>query len=140
MRGAALLLLGLCGACAPGAPPGEAGDLVDEAAQRGLDYSNRSGEAGKATILEANGAGVAAIDLGGDGDVDLVFGQGLASLGQLLSGPGPDLELFENDGTGHFRRLPGPGLSGWWTGLAVGDVDNDGCEDLVAAGFGQLVL
>src|SRR5689334_8854628 len=124
MRGAPLLLLGLLGACAPGAPRAEEEDLVDEAAARGLDYVNRSGEPAKPTILEANGAGVAAIDLGGDGDVDLVFAQGLASLGQLRSGPGADLEVFENDGSGHFRRVAGPGLSGWWTGLAVGDVDN----------------
>jgi hypothetical protein len=138
MRGSPLLLfLGLLGAC--GGEP-EAEDLIDEAAGRGLDYVNRSGEPGKPTILEANGAGVAAIDLGADGDADLVFGQGLASLGQVVAGPGADLEVFENDGAGRFRRVPGPGLSGWWTGLAVGDVDNDGDEDLVAAGFGELVL
>ena len=115
-------------------------DLVEAARERGLDYVNRSGAPEKRTILEANGAGVAVIDLGADGDEDLVFAQGLSSLEQLLHGPGADLEVFENDGRGQFRRVRGPGLSGWWTGLAVGDVDNDGDEDLVAAGFGELVL
>ncbi len=124
----------------PSAPaePAAWGDLIDEAAERGLDYANHSGEAAKATILESNGAGVAALDLGGDGDLDLVFAQGLPSLGALASGPGADLEVFVNDGTGYFERAQGPGLSGWWTGLATGDLDGDGDTDLVAGGFGAL--
>lgn len=153
MRSLAAIVFGLCLGCArqEDAPPRAASapraqaprepeDLVEEARERGLDYVNRSGESAKRTVLEANGAGVAVIDLGADGDEDLVFAQGLGSLDQLLHGPGADLEIFENDGSGRFHRVGGPGLSGWWTGLAVGDVDNDGDEDLVAAGFGQLVL
>lgn len=103
-----------------------------------MDYLNRSGEPQKATILEAGGAGVALLDLGGDGDLDLVFAQGLPTLDALVSGPGADLAIYENDGSGNFKRLPGPGLSGWWTGLATGDIDNDGDTDLVAGGFGGL--
>lgn len=116
------------------------GDLFDEAIARGVDYVNHSGGAAKATILEANGAGVAVLDLGNDGDLDLVFAQGLTSLEAFVKGPGADVEVFENDGRGHFTRIPGPGLSGWWTGLAVGDVDNDGDDDLVVAGFGDVAL
>ena len=122
------------------AAPAGAPDLPDEAAERGLDYVNRSGRPEKDTILEANGAGVAVIDLSNDGDPDLVFAQGLASLEALASGPGADLEVFENDGTGRFRRRPGPGLSGWWTALAAADLDGDGDQDLVAGGFGALAV
>ncbi len=114
--------------------------LRDETLPRGVDYVNHSGEPQKRTILEANGAGVALLDLGNDGDLDLVFSQGLPKLAQLISGPGADLEVFVNDGTGHFARATGPGLSGWWTGLATGDIDGDGDTDLVAAGFGGLEL
>lgn len=112
--------------------------LTDEAAARGLDYVNRSGEAHKPTILEANGAGVAMLDLGGDGDLDLVFSQGLGALAELVAGPGADLEVFENDGAGQFHRVDGPGLRGWWTGLATGDFDGDGSADLAVGGFGGL--
>jgi len=130
----------VAGAAGAAGTPGAAGDLVDEAAERGLAYVNRSGEPTKPTILEANGAGVALLDLGRDGDLDVVFSQGLGSWKDLLRGPGADVEVFENDGAGRFARGPAPGLAGWWTGLAVGDVDGDGDDDLAVGGFGDLAL
>jgi len=121
-------------------PTAPAFEWTDVAAARGLDYVNRSGEAHKATILEANGPGVAVLDLHSDGDLDLVFTQGLPSLAACATGPGADIEVFHNDGSGHFTRATGPGLSGWWTGLASGDIDGDGDADLVVGGFGGLVV
>lgn len=115
-------------------------DLVDEARERGIDYVNVSGTTAKRVVLEANGAGVATLDLGGDGDLDLVFAQGLPSLGALLTGPGADVAVYENDGRGRFTRVDGPGLSGWWTGLAAGDLDHDGDDDLVVGGFGDVAV
>lgn len=113
-------------------------DLVDEARERGLDYLNRSGEPAKRTVLEANGGGVAVLDLHSDGDLDLIFTQGCSSLAELLAGPGADLAVFHNDGRGAFERASGPGLAGWWTGIAAGDLDNDGDADLIVGGFGAL--
>lgn len=114
--------------------------LTDEAVERGLAYTNHSGGPEKAYVLEANGAGVALLDLGADGDLDVVFAQGLPTFAALRDGPGADLEVFINDGSGRFERGRAPGLSGWWTGLATGDVDSDGDCDLVAGGFGGLVV
>lgn len=115
------------------------GDLVDEAAARGLDYVNRSGSAAKRVILEANGAGVAVLDLGNDGDLDLVFAQGGRSLDPETL---PTPEVFENDGTGRFRRraLEGNRCEMWTTGLATGDVDGDGDDDLVVGGLPGLCV
>lgn len=138
-RGALGLALGLLAGCGRSGERDAAPlDLVDEARERGLLYRNVSGEAHKPTVLEANGPGVALLDLGGDGELDLVFSQGVASLPALLAGPGADLEVWRNTGAARFERAPGPGLAGWWTGLASGDLDGDGDADLAAAAYGGL--
>lgn len=122
-------------ACTPNAPSVAA--FTDEAELRGLIHLNRSGSAKKQAILEANGAGVALFDLEGDGDLDAAIAQGCASIEDLLRGDGADLAIFKSTG-GEFTELPGPGLNGWWTGLASGDLDGDGDADLIAAGYGSL--
>ena len=133
------LLLALGGVLVPSCTqktPMERG-FSDEAHDRGLVHENQSGAREKRAILEAGGAGVALLDLNSDDDLDAVFAQGCDSIEALLRGDGADLAVFSNS-EGSFVELPAPGLSGWWTGLATGDLDSDGDTDLVAAGFGSL--
>lgn len=121
------------------APAAAPGDLVDEAVARGLDYVNVSGSAQKRVILEANGAGVAVLDLGSDGDLDLVFTQGSTLFG---TEPLPAPVVFENDGRGRFQRraIEGDAFAMWTTGIATGDIDNDGDEDCIVGGLGRITV
>lgn len=65
--------------------------------------------------------GVAAVDLDGDGHVDLVSSD---TTGNLLL-------WFKNDGKGNFTRHVIQEEAGWFERLAVGDIDGDGRPDVV---------
>jgi len=87
------------------------GVYSDETATAGLTGVNRT-------------SGVAAADLDGDGDSDLVF-----------TGAGAKTRLFENNGSGVFTEVVdafGTALA-WSTGVSIGDYDNDGDVDVFVA-------
>ena len=80
--------------------------------------------------------GVAAFDFDGDGRMDLFFTNG-ATVPSLEKGRGDENRLFHNEGALHFRDVTGEsGLagSGYSTGTAVADYDNDGRPDLFVTG------
>lgn len=92
------------------------GTFVDVSADSGAD-------------LAVRGTGCAAADLDRDGDTDLV-----------VTSAGPT-SLLWNDGDGTFTEggaVAGLAPYGWYAGVAIGDVDGDGWQDVFLAGYADL--
>ena len=123
------------------APSGRpfAASFEDIAAKAGLTTPVTVGNpAAKKYIIEANGTGLAAFDFDRDGWVDLfmVNSSRLEGFGKT---PPPTNRLYRNTGKGTFTDLTeaaGLAHSGWGNGACVGDVDNDGDEDLFVTYWG----
>jgi len=88
---------------------------------------------------------LALVDLDGDGDADLVQADGQAAIPPARYG-GLDrglLQVFENDGTGHFINrtvAASTDESGQWMGLAFGDLNCDGTLDLFGSNAGDYMI
>ncbi|MFT5284571.1 MAG: hypothetical protein ACI8TQ_000728 [Planctomycetota bacterium] len=89
-------------------------------------------------ILEVKGGGVALFDADLDGDLDL-FVPRAATLEQPENGPGA--RLWANEGDWNFRDATGSlDFKRWGMGVAVGDTDADGDDDIFVACFGRDAL
>jgi hypothetical protein len=92
---------------------------------------------------ETMAGGVAIFDYNNDGNLDLFFTNGADIRTLKKDSPKYFNRLFENDGKGHFTDVTekaGLAGSGYDTGVAVGDFDNDGCEDIFLAGVHRNTL
>jgi len=133
-------------ACAPveGESPGGRGPALRfellEPADTGLDVTMTSGVDPSTQILEVNGGGLGLIDYDRDGDLDLFVANG-ATLADTEHGPGS--RLYENLGGMRFADVTtaaGIDLTRWAMGVAVGDYDGDGWDDLYVTCYGPNVL
>ena len=70
-------------------------------------------------------AHIVPVDIDNDGDMDLVLAMG------GTCGPKQENVVLLNDGTGHLRPLWLLGRQEWSQYVAVGDVNNDGLDDIV---------
>ncbi|MEL7061335.1 MAG: CRTAC1 family protein [Acidobacteriota bacterium] len=111
--------------------------LVDATDAWGVTAVHRAGAGGDLLFPEMMGGGVALFDADNDGDLDLYFVSGAPDLGRAPS----DVvnQLFTQGADGRFTdttATSGLGDAGYGTGVAIGDVDNDGDEDVFVANFG----
>src|SRR5262249_11386265 len=114
-------------------------------AQSGLTFTHDNGATGQYYMPEMMGSGEALFDYDNDGDLDVYLVQG-STIGPGAR-PAASSRLFMNDGvvTGVplFTDLTDQardGLKSVGMGVAVGDVDNDGWQDLYVTTFGSNVL
>ncbi len=133
----------LCAWCAVPVLAGEETPLsfTDATAASGISFRMTCGRTPSREILEVNGGGVAMIDYDRDGDLDLFFANGAT---WETPGKGAGCRLYANRGDGTFEDVSAPAgigaVGGWATGVAVGDADGDGWDDLYVSCYGPDVL
>jgi hypothetical protein len=103
-----------------------------------IDFQLETDETPERHAPETMAGGVAVFDYNNDGKLDIFFTNGADIHTLRKSSPKYRNRLFENDGKGHFTDVTekaGLAGSGYDMGVAIGDYDNDGYEDIFVAGI-----
>ncbi len=104
----------------------------------GITFRHNNGATGKKFLPETLGPGVAFIDYDNDGWQDIFFVNGTDFSGQPGRGTTPALYHNNHDGTfTDVTRKAGLAINMYGMGVAVGDYDNDGFDDLFITAMGQ---
>jgi hypothetical protein len=126
------------------------GNFVDVTKAVGIRFFQQASPTSKKYLPETMGSGVALFDYDNDGRLDIFFANGAP-----IADPTPMGTIPEKKGQKYWNRLyhqkpdgtfedvtEKAGLAGigYSTGVAVGDYDNDGFEDLYVAGYGRGTL
>src|SRR5580700_3334343 len=131
---------------APAAQDIVPGNFVDITAKAGVHFQGRASHTTKKYLLETMGSGVALFDYDNDGrlDIFLVNGAPLSdptAKGTIPQKTGPEYwnRLYHQKKDGTFEDVTeraGLQGAGYGMGVAVGDYDNDGYEDLYVTAYG----
>jgi len=126
------------------------GNFVGLTKVAGVNFLHKSSPTSKKYLPETMGAGVALFDYDNDGLLDLYLVNGAP-----LSDPTPSGTIPKKDGAQYWNRLyhqrkdgtfedvtehAGVAGDGYGMGVAVGDYDNDGYEDLFVTQYGHNIL
>jgi hypothetical protein len=124
-------------------PPAKFQDVTS---QLGVQFQHAAPHTSKKYLLETMGSGVALFDYDNDGRLDLFLVNGAEINDPMPSGAipaktGPTYwnRLYHQKSDGTFEDVTAKaGLqgAGYGMGVAVGDYDNDGFEDLFVTGYG----
>jgi hypothetical protein len=118
----------------------EAALFKNVAAQVGLNFKHDLGDEGKFFIVENTAPGCAFIDYNNDGFLDIFLVQSGPSGPATSVSKRPTCALYLNKGDGNFEDVTlNSGLDkdfGYGQGVAVGDYDNDGYDDLFLTCYG----
>ena len=136
---------------APPAPAVAAPVFTDITEASGIRFRHENSPTTSKYLIETMGGGVALFDYDGDGRLDVFFTNGAALADPMPAGAEPDKtaprfanRLYRNKGDGTFedvtQRAGLASAHGYGMGVAVGDYDNDGFEDLYVTNYGANIL
>ena len=124
-------------------PPGK---FVDVTTASGVHFQGQAYHTAKKYLIETMGSGVALFDYDNDGRLDIFFANGAPLTDPTApgtiprkTGPRDWNRLYHQKDDGTFEDVTekaGLAGAGYDMGVAVGDYDNDGYEDLYVTGYG----
>jgi len=127
--------------------------FTDITAQSHIDFTLQNSATSNKYLIETMPGGVAVFDYDNDGRLDIFF-----TNGARISDPMPDGRLLDKSDKKFWNRLYHQNADGTFTdvteragltgmpqgyysmGVAVGDYDNDGSEDVYVTGYGGNIL
>jgi hypothetical protein len=130
----------------PAAASNSSESFVDITQRLGINFQYHASHTSRKYLLETMGAGVALFDYDNDGLLDIYLVNGAP-----LSDPNPKATIPQKTGPQYWNRLyhqktdgtfedvtekAGLQGAGYGMGVAVGDYDNDGLEDLYVTAYG----
>jgi hypothetical protein len=148
-----LMWTAVAGSCVLAVAAVQTVQLVDATPETRIDYTQANSPTKSKYLPETMGGGVALLDYDNDGRLDVFFVNGARIADPMPPGGTPDKSdskfwnrLFHQNPDGSFTdvtekaRLTGMPQNRYGMGVAVGDFDNDGFEDLYVTGFGGNTL
>jgi hypothetical protein len=142
-----------CGLLAVGATSPPDVQFTDITRTAGIDFTQENSATSNKYLVETMGGGVALLDYDNDGRLDIFFANGAKLDDPMPDGKLPDKSdrkfwnrLYHQNEDGAFSDVTEKaGLTGmpqnrYGMGVAVGDYDNDGFEDLYLTNYGGNTL
>ena len=136
-----------------GAGPGPDVQFIDITEVAGVDFKQENSATSNKYLVETMGGGVALVDYDNDGRLDIFFTNGAKIEDPMPDGKAPDKSdrkfwnrLYRQNADGTFTDVTEKaGVTGmpqnyYGMGVAVGDYDNDGFEDIYVTGYGGNTL